>query len=216
MMSNLKAQIFSEGQLVSSKVVSLDIINSVNRIPYAQVVIGEGGANQKSLIELSDEACFEPGREIEISLSSTTGKTIFKGIVVKQKLKKTSRHNYLTIDLKDKAYKLALLRESAVFIDKEDREIISELAQKAEVKVDCAESTLKHQQMVQYYCTNWDFILSRSEANGLLVCATNGRIELKKVELAKASTVLTRVYEYEIEADPSSQYKLVDGVCWGV
>ena len=43
MMKNLTAQIFSGGQLVSSQVVSVDLMTSVNKIPYAQVVIGEGG-----------------------------------------------------------------------------------------------------------------------------------------------------------------------------
>ena len=216
MIKNLTAQIFSAGQLVSSHVVSLDLMNSVNKIPYAQVVIGEGGEGNKSLIELSSEVCFELGQEMEVRLSAPAGESIFKGIVVKQNLRKICGHSYLTIDLKDSAFKLCLLRESAVFVNKEDAEIIRALAQKAQIKVVCAEKTLIHKQMVQYYCTNWDFIVSRAEANGLLVCVTNGTIELKKPILTNASTVLSEIYEYEIEADLSSQYNQVIGACWDI
>lgn len=214
MMKNLTAQIFSGGQLVSSQVVSVDLMTSVNKIPYAQVVIGEGGEGNKSVVELSSEACFELGQELEVRLGAPAGEFIFKGIVVKQNLRKIRGQSYLTIDLKDSAFKLCLLRESAVFVDKTDAEIISELAQKAQIKVVCSEETLMHKQMVQYYCTNWDFIVSRAEANGLLVCVSNGSIELKKPILTKASTELPEIYEYEIEADLSSQYNKVSGVYW--
>ena len=188
----------------------------MNKIPYAQVVIGEGGEKNKSLLELSNEACFAPGQEIEILLSSTAGVTTFKGIVVKQNLRKIYGQSYLTIDIKDSAFKLCLARKSAVFTNLEDAQIIRQLAEEAGLSVECQEKTLTHQQMVQYYCTNWDFIVSRAEANGLLVCVTNGVIQLKKPELSTASTVLTEIFEYELEADPSRQYEEVDGVSWDV
>lgn len=213
-MKSLKAEIYSAGQLISSNVVSLDLIKSVNKIPYAQVVIGEGGKEDKSLVELANETFIEPGREIEILLSSPEGRIVFKGIVVKYNLRRIGGRSYLTIDIKDKACKLALQRESTVFLNKDDAEIISELAKKAQVSVVCREKTLLHKQMVQYYTTNWDFIVSRAEANGLLVCVTNGEIELKKPELTTAKRVLTKIFEYELEVDLAGQCGQVDGVCW--
>src|SRR5690606_22551402 len=134
-MKSLKAEIYSAGQLVSSNVVSLDLIKNVNKIPYAQVVIGEGGEGNKSLVELVNETFIEPGREIEILLSSPAGRTVFKGIAVKYNLRNIGGRSYLTVDIKDKAYKLTLQRESAVFLNKNDAEIISELAKKAQVSV---------------------------------------------------------------------------------
>ena len=214
MMKSLEAQIYSAGQLVSSNVVSLDLMRSVNKIPYAQVVIGEGGRENKSLVELTNEAFIEPGQEIEILLSSTAGQNTFKGIVVKHNLRKIRGRSYLTIDVRDSVFKLALRRESAVFVNKDDAEIISELAKKAEISVVCREKTLTHKQMVQYYCTNWDFIVSRAEANGLLVCVANGVIELKKPEVTTAARELTEIYEYELEAGLAGQYQQVDGACW--
>ena len=139
MMKSLKAQIFSGEKLVSSNVISLDLMQSVNRIPYARVVIGEGGKKDQSLAELSNEDCFALGQEIEIRLSSTAGTTTFKGIVVKQNLRKLYGQSYLTIDIKDSAFKLCLTRESAVFIDQDDAQIIRQLAEKAGLSVECRE-----------------------------------------------------------------------------
>lgn len=215
-MNNIKSKLFSSGNLISSSIISLDIVKSVNKIPYAQVVISEGGANNKSLIELSNEACFEPGKEIEILLSYKNDSATFKGIIVKHNIKKTGDTALLTIDIKDCAHRLSLLRESTVFVNKEDKQIITDIAKKAQVTVECNEPTIQHKQIVQYYCTNWDFIVSRAEANGLLVCVENGKLVLKKPVLTNAVTELSTIFEYEIEADLSEQYKETESICWDI
>jgi Rhs element Vgr protein len=195
----------------------MDIMSSVNKIPYAQVVIAEGGTKSKTLIEMSNEACFEPGKEIEFSLSHPAGVVTFQGIVVKHSLKKNGKKAFLTIDVRDKAHKLGLIRENAVFVGKEDKQIITDIAQKAAVNVECGESTLQHKQIVQYYCTNWDFIISRAEANGLLACIENGVLKLRKPDLnSDTSTEISEIYEYELEADLGAQYQEVESICWDI
>lgn len=215
-MTNLQSQIFSGGTAVSSNILSLDIMTAVNKIPYAEVVIGEGGTGNKSPLELSEATCFEPGSPIKIVLSNSTGTMTFEGIVIKQHLKKNSSNTYLTVDIKDSAHKLSLTRQSAVFAEKNDQTIISDIAKKAGLTVTCAADTLMHKQMVQYYCTNWDFIISRAEANGLLVCVENGKLTLIKPDLTAAATELSNIREFEIEADLSTQYNSVAGVCWDI
>lgn len=216
MLNNLQSMIFSAGKAVTPNVLSLDIIQSVNKIPYAQVVIGEGTGKSKSPVELSEATCFQPGQPIEIVLSYNGADVTFNGIVLKQNLRKTGENTFLTVDIKDKAHKLSLLRENAVFTGKDDKTIISDITKKAGVKVECNEATLKHKQMVQYYCTNWDFIISRAEANGLLVCVDNGKLVLKKPDLSQVSTELSDIREYEIEADLSCQYDEITGICWDI
>jgi Rhs element Vgr protein len=217
-MNSIKATIYCNQTAVSTNILSLDIMTAVNRIPYAQVVIGEGGKDNQSPVELSDAECFKPGNAVEFILASAQGKLIFKGIVIRQHLKKTGDHTYLTVDIKDSAHTLSLLRQSTVFAAKDDQTIITEVADRADLKVVCDPDvkTLSHKQMVQYYCTNWDFIVSRAEANGLLVCVENGAITLKKPNLTSATTELTAIREYEIEADLTGQYEEVAGICWDV
>jgi uncharacterized protein involved in type VI secretion and phage assembly len=217
-MDSITATIYSNGTAVSTNILSLEIMTAVNRIPYAQVVIGEGGNANKSPLELSEAECFKPGNAVEFILANATGKLTFKGIVIKQQLKKTGANTYLTVDIKDSAHTLSLLRQSTVFAEKDDQTIITEVANRAAIKVECdaGAKTLSHKQMVQYYCTNWDFIVSRAEANGLLVCVENGVLTLKKPNLTSATTKLTAIREYEIEADLTGQYAETAGVCWDI
>jgi Rhs element Vgr protein len=216
MLNNLQSMIFSAGKAVTPNVLSLDIIQNVNRIPYAQVVIGEGTDQKLSPIELSDATCFQPGQPVEIVLSHADQKTTFNGIVLKQNLKKTGDNTFLTIDIKDKAHKLSLIRDNAVFNSKDDKTIIRDIAKKAGITVECDSVTLSHKQMVQYYCTSWDFIISRAEANGLLVCVDNGKLLLKKPVLSNTSTRLSEIREFEVEADLSGQYDEITGVGWDI
>lgn len=215
-MNNLQSKIFSQGKEIPTNIISLDIIKMVNKIPYAQVVLCEGGSTDKTAVDLSNEDCFKPGEELEITLSHKEEESTFKGIVIKHNIRKTNANTYLTIDIKDSSLKLSLLRQSAVFNNKEDKQIITDIANLKSIDVECNEATYTHKQIVQYYCTDWDFIVSRAEANGLVVCAENGILQIKKPGAVNASNEITEIYEYEIEADMSSQYKEVESTCWDI
>ncbi len=217
-MQSLEANIFSQGELISSNIMSMDIIKIANKIPYAQVVVsnGEGTSQNQSVFDLSNTECFKPGYEIELALSYQSNAKSFKGLVIKHAVKKTSQGEFLTIDIKDHALKLALKRTSAVFENKSDKDIITEIAEKHGIKVECREKTYLHKQIVQYYCTDWDFIVSRAEANGLLVLVDNGTLILKKPELGSSSTEISTIYEFEMEADLSSQFNEVESVSWDI
>ncbi|MGA1870247.1 MAG: type VI secretion system tip protein VgrG [bacterium] len=218
-MNSLKSEIYSKGQRVTSNIVSIDIMKCINKVPYAQVVLCEGGENDISAAQMSSDDYFKPGKEIEISLTHEKEEGVFKGIVVKHSIKKTLYNTFLIIDIKDSSHKLTLLKQNTVFNDKEDKQIISDIAGKKKIDVECDATTCKHKQIVQYYCTDWDFIVSRAEANGLLVCAENGKLLLKKPDLGNASTDLSdlsEIYEYELEADLSTQYKEIESICWDI
>ena len=215
-MNSLKSQIYSNGNLLSSNILSIDITNSVNKIPFAQVILREGSKDEKSIAELSVDSSLQPGEEIELSLSKDNSTYLFKGIVIKQKIKRTSDGSFLIVDIKDKAVKLTLQRKSALYENKEDKEIITEIANNSQVNVECNEPTYKNKQIIQYYCTNWDFIISRIEANGLLAFIENGVMQVKKPDLTTASKQLSEIHEFEMEADMSNQYNEVESVCWDI
>lgn len=216
-MNTIKAEIFSGNTFVSSNVISLDIIKCVNRIPYAQLVIHGDDEEGKTAVDMSKQECFTPGQEIEIKLKTADGEMNFKGIVVKHTIKKTAYDSLLIIDIKDICHKLTLQRQSMLFTETDDATIIKDIAEaKGITEVKCSETTLNHKQIIQYYCTDWDFIVSRAEANGLIVCAQSGVLELKKPAPAAGAVTLTGIYEYELEADMSSQYKEIEGICWDI
>jgi len=75
--------------------------------------------------------------------------------------------------------------------------------------------------MVQYYCTDWDFILSRADVNGHWVLINDGKITVASPDLSavKKHTFnygISEIYELEMSADILHQYAAVEATAWDV
>ncbi|MBC7605040.1 MAG: type VI secretion system tip protein VgrG, partial [Ramlibacter sp.] len=73
-------------------------------------------------------------------------------------------------------------------------------------------------EIVQYYCTDWDFALSRADANGMLVIVTDGKAKVAPPD-ASASPVLSVTYgtdliEFEADIDARTQLASAQAVAW--
>jgi hypothetical protein len=76
-----------------------------------------------------------------------------------------------------------------------------------------------HGQIVQYYSTNWDMMLSRAEANGLLVTTTNGVISAQKPQLSKAPGFTIEigkdeVFDFDLQMDSRNQFSSIKSRTW--
>lgn len=203
------------------EVISIDIRREANRIPRAELRLFDGSA-AKQQFNISDSGFFEPGAKIEIKLryEGEEDTTVFKGLVVRQGVEVGRDGSILVVGLRDAAIKLAGARKSAVFREKSDDEIIKQLVGEAGLETGTLAATEpKHVEMVQYYCTPWDFILSRADAQGMLVVVDDGKLSLAKMELSGEAKHhfeygITDILEFEIEADAASQYEDVESVAW--
>ena len=223
----LTTTILSAGEEMSNEydLISVDIIKEVNKIPVAQIILLDGNA-AKQEFAVSDTDFFKPGKEIEIKFRYE-GKvkdeaTVFQGIVVKHGIQADRFRSLLTIDLKDAAIKLTTERKSAVFRDQTDKEIIEKIIEGGGLTIgEVASTKPKHQEMVQFYCTDWDFILTRTEANGCWILAEDGEISIIQPSTegsAKHSFEygINEIYELEMEADISHQYESVSSQVWDI
>jgi Rhs element Vgr protein len=218
-----------EGTVMNAlyEVLSIDVVKEVERIPYAQITLLDGSAAKQKFV-ISDGAFFEPGKEIEIKLryegKPATEASVFKGLVVRQVVEATEQGLLLTVELKDAAIKLAQSRRSEVYYKKSDDEIIGDLLTKAGVGAGTLAPTQPvHPEIVQYYSSDWDFIISRAEACGLWVMAEDGKLSMKKVALAGEPTAnhtfefgISDIYNFEIEVDASHQRAEVQSIAWDV
>ncbi|NEO01800.1 MAG: phage late control D family protein, partial [Moorea sp. SIO3I7] len=206
-------------------VMSIDIIKEVNKIPIAQIILLDGDAAEQEFA-ISNTEFFKPGKEIEIKLRYEGEKqkeaTVFKGIIVRHCVQADRYSSLLTVDLKDAAYKLTTQRKSAVFRDMTDKDIIGKVIKTGGLTVKSTAATkLKHKEMVQYYCTDWDFILSRGDVNGLWVLVDDGEITIKE-PLLKGKPKHTyeygidEIYEFEMEADICDQKASVESTAWDI
>ena len=203
---------------------SIDNWREVNRIPYANLVLLDGDAAARKFA-LSDKSFFAPGEEIEIKLryeSVTKDATLFKGKVVRHRVEAGNEGSLLRIELKDAAVKLTQPRRSAVFRDQSDADLVGQLLRAAGVAVGAIASTEpRHAEILQYECSDWDFIVSRADVNGLLAVVEDGKVSLRKVDLNQQPKHhfdfgISELYDFEFELDASHQAKKVTSRGWSV
>jgi phage protein D len=167
-------------------VISIDIRREVNRIPSARLALVDGDAAERRF-PISDTKVFEPGTMIEIRLrydGATEDTTVFFGRVMGHGVEADREDFRLWVELKDVAIKLTQVRNGKVFRQQTDADVIRSIIQAAGLKIgELSPTQPEHPEMVQFYCTDWDFILSRADAYGLLVVVNDGEFSLRKIDL---------------------------------
>jgi uncharacterized protein involved in type VI secretion and phage assembly len=202
-------------------VVSIDVRREVGRIPSAELRIKDGDAATQKY-PATDDGFFDPGSKIEILLRREGAKTedrcVFKGVVVRQAIESSARGSHLIVGLKDEAVKLTGTRKTKVHVDKTDAEIIRELLKLPPAAI--PQSSGKHENMVQYDCSDWDFIVMRAEALGMLVTVKEGKVSVGPMGPATGGKVhkftwgIDSAYEIEIDANAEHPYEKVESIGW--
>jgi Rhs element Vgr protein len=212
--------IISGGTEVSRQYQLLSIIvnKEVNRIPMATLVYTDGEPSKQSF-ELSGKADFEPGKEIEIKAGySSDEKLLFKGIVIKHSIRVRNKNSVLIIECKDKAVKMTAACKNKYALDTKDSDIIEELIDTYGLEKDVATTSVTHKQIVQYNCTDWDFMLCRADVNGLLCIPNDGKLSVAPPEFGGDAALTIQygatVHNLDAEIDARLQYKSVKGSVW--
>lgn len=199
-------------------VLSVIVSREVNRIPSATIIIIDGDPAAQTF-EISNKAEFEPGKEIEIKLGyQSSEETVFKGIVVKHSIKTRKTNSLLIIECRDKAAKMTAACKSNYFKEITDSDVMEQLIDTYGLEKDVEATSIEHKQLVQYNCSDWDFMLCRADVNGLLCIASNGKLSIKKPNFSGAAVLTVQygatVHELDAEIDARLQYKTVKGTMW--
>ena len=204
-------------------VQEIEVFKEINKIPYARIIIDDGDLAEQSFTK-SEDSLFEPGKEIEIKIAqdpTATQETIFKGILVEHGLIMNQfRGTSLELICKDEALALTVGRKNKIFIDQKDSDIISAIISDSGIgsSADVEASKATHKKLIQYYSTDWDFILSRADINGLYVIVNDGEISIKKPTLTEKTDVIVTfgndLIEMDIKMDANYQYQEVQANFW--
>jgi len=218
----VKLSIFSDGTRINEaiQIVSVSVTNAINKIPYARIEMLDGDMpNQDFPISSGDD--FKPGKEIMINAGyGDSEDTIFQGIVVKHSIKISGDNNSrLVLECRDKAVAMTIGRHNANYVDKKDSEIISDLISNyTGLSSDVDATTTQYKELVQYYCSDWDFMLARAEVNGLLICVEDAKLSVKAPEVSgTAELELTYgddVIELHADIDARTQFAEVNAASW--
>jgi phage protein D/phage baseplate assembly protein gpV len=203
--------------------MSLSIYKEFNKIPTAKVIISDGKV-EKGSFDKSGSAKFRPGKNTDIQLGyQNETDSIFKGIIVKHAISaSTQRASVLELECKDPAIKMALVRRSRYFANKTDtdvfKEILGDYRGKGVEIGNLADTDFEHPELVQYHCTDWDFLVLRAEANGLVVVADKGTINIVRLQApTTADHTITwgdNIISFEAQIDARSHYPEVEAATW--
>lgn len=213
-------KVLINGTELNHEIMLMQIVvsKSFNRIASAKLTFSDGAASERDF-PLSNDDLFKPGNEIEVQLGyHSEVETVFKGIIVKHAVKVGRQStSLLMIEAKDKAIKLTTARKSIYHLEMTDSEVITELA--GDLNTDDVEATtFTHKQLVQYNATDWDFIVTRAEANGMLVFTDDGNLVATKPD-ATTDPVLVATYgqnilEFEAEMDARRIKQSITSHAW--
>lgn len=217
----VRVSVLSNGTAIADTVqlYSVQVRRAVNVVPTARIVVNDGDM-AKGEWPVGDAATFAPGAAITIKAGyQNQEETIFEGVVVKLGSRITGENDSrLIVDCQDKAVKMTVGRKSANFVDQTDSDIISTLIGDHGLTASVDATTVTHKALTQYYCSDWDFMVARADANGLLVIARDGTVEVK-APAVDGQAALRVVYgqdliEFSADIDARTQLTSVEAVAW--
>lgn len=217
----LRVSLSSDGQPLADSVqlVRLDIDRAINRIPSARLELVDGDMPRQDF-PLSDGSLFKPGALIKISAGyGDEESVIFEGLVIKHTLRIVGDNDArLLVECRDKAVRMTVGRKCANYIDKTDSALLATLIQAHQLTAEVQSTAFSHKELVQYYCSDWDFLLARAEANGLLVIASDGTLSVKPPQTS-GEAVLSITYgidliAFQAELDARHQYAAAQACAW--
>ncbi len=202
------------------QVLSLSIVKEVNKIPVARIVFRDGEAADRTFA-ISNETVFIPGKKVTIKVGrDAVNAQVFKGIITKHAIRiRENGNSELEIECKDETIKMTVGRKSKYYENVKDSDLFDELVGNYKGLTRQGDTTtLQHKELVQHYLTDWDFLLLRAEANGMLVIVNDGEIKIVKPLTTPAAVVQltygSSLLEFEAEIDARSQYKSVRTRSW--
>lgn len=206
------------------EIVSINILQEINKITTATVIIVDGDPDTKDF-KISSSNQFLPGKKIEIRLGyDSKNVTAFSGIIVSNSQKANDDCAMLTIECKDETIKMTLDKNSRHYDNPTTAtDIADEFFQKYGFNFKnkkITPSTLKHKQSVQFNSSDWDFMISKLDAGNLMCILNNGEIIIKNITAEPENTDLVElifgenIIEFDGDLDARTQSEKVTVLSW--
>ncbi|XOV67693.1 MAG: type VI secretion system tip protein VgrG [Fluviicola sp.] len=200
------------------QIMSMVVDRVVNRIPCATVIILDGDASLQDF-EVSAGNEFVPGNEVQINVGyHSDEEQIFKGIIVKHSIKLRGGTTYLTLECKDELVKTTIGRKSRYYTELSDSEVFEQILDGYGIQYEIEPTNFEHPELVQYNSSDWDFIVSRAQANGKLCFVNDGVISIKAPTLnqeeVETITYGATLYDFDAEMDARNQFNTITSYSW--
>lgn len=206
----------------SVSVLAVEVVSEANRVPYARLRIADGDPAEGEF-EDSNAELFVPGKTISVQ-GGYQGETesVFGGVILGQRLVVRNGASWMDVDCRDPVFALTLNRQNRYFKELSDSDVVQQILGQyggAGVSVGNVESTThKHPQLLQYQCSDWDFMIARLEVAGQVCFVENGKVNTVRPSLdgppLAALSYGLDVLELDAEIDARTQTGAVRAMAW--
>ena len=205
------------------------VTREVNKIPTAIITINDGDMPTGTFPVSDDDSDIElqPGKSIDISVGYGSSKDkIFTGIIVKHGLSINAHSgSEIVIECKELAVQMTLGRKNENFVKsdggtgvKDQTTLNSIIGNYSKLSADVEATTAELSSLVQYNMSDWDFLISRAEANGMLVCVLDNKVSVKAPDLSEKAIFTAEygknIFECRANVDATNQLAKVSSVAW--
>ena len=204
---------------VAISIQSIAVWQEVNRIPRAKIIVLDGSPADQTFAT-SEADYFVPGKEIEIQAGyHSDEECIFKGIVTKHSIKvRSTGKSHLIIDCAHAAVKMTKVRKSRYFYDTSESDAWEEILGEYGIQGDIQATDFAHNQLLQFEATDWDYIVSRAETNGLFVIGEKEVLSIRPPDFDQEATEAVNfgstLLSLDAEIDAATQLGSVKGQTW--
>lgn len=213
--------LYSDGREVSGtvQVFGAVVTRRVNRVAEAVLLIHDGSAAAEDF-PVSNAEDFAPGREIEIHAGYHSDEArLFRGLVIRHAIEvRRDAGSMLRVECKDAAVTLTVGRANRYFYEATDQDVIEQIASAAGLDTEVASTAVTHTELVQFNALDWDFIIARAEANGLLVTTADGTLQVAPPDPDQAPRLALRyggnLIAFEAAMDARDQSESVHAFAW--
>lgn len=218
----IRVGIESNGNAIEDtiQVISVNVRRAVGQIASARIELSDGDMPTHSW-PVADGAAFAPGAAIRISAGDGNNKeeTIFAGIVVQLGMRiDGDNRSRIIVECRHGAVALTKGRRNRIFVDKTDGEAIESLIGEHGLAAGVDATSVKHRELVQCGATDWDFLIARAEANGLLVLPADDGLHVKRPDTSSMAALKVHwgvdLMEFSADLDARAQWASVKAVAW--
>ena len=208
-------------ELVSAQrnVLSISVMLELNKIPTATMKIADGDLSQATF-PVGDSGEFALGKSIDIQLGyNAQDESVFKGIICSSSHSLYANASFLQTVCKHDIVKMSVSKKNRHFNDLSDSDIVEMILQENGISdMDIPSFGSTHEQLLQANVSDWDFILSRIDSNGMACKVQDAKFVVFKPDpLADPVLELSYgedIFSFQSESDIRTQAAEVKFSAW--